>query len=279
MRRKLADGGFAEIPAGAYRPDATAWAILGLKALHAAPDEISTARARLQASQQPNGSITLSPDHPETVWPTAVTILALYDAPQFSSVCNKAVNFLLATAGEQIPISPDAPVGHDSTIPGWPWISGTHAWVEPTAMAIQALVCMKKSSHERVLAGIRLLLDRQLPGGGWNYGGTTVFGKTLDATPAPTGMALWALAGLVPREQVTASLDLLGRRLPELRTPLSLGWALHGLAAWDTGLKGYASQVADCLGRQTRHGSYATSQLGVLLAATTLFNQHGGECA
>lgn len=263
----MPDGGFAETPGGDSRPDATAWAALCLEAFQSHPEIADGARARLAAGQLPNGSIPLSPDYPEAFWPTAAAAIALNGHSRFSVIHDKTIAFLLEATGLAAVKDPDAPLGHDSTIPGWSWIDQTHSWVEPTAMAMRALSQAGKSAHERVRSGTRLLLDRQLPGGGWNYGNTTVYGKTLNAMPASTGMALWSLAGMVGREQVAASIDLLLHQLPTLRTPLSLGWALHGLSAWEAGLRDADTLIVNCLERRDRHGVYGTSQLGILLLA------------
>jgi hypothetical protein len=52
----------------------------------------------------------------------------------------------------------------------------------------------------------RLLLNRQLSVGGWNYGNTMVFGQNLHPMMESTGVALNALAGIASREEITPSL-------------------------------------------------------------------------
>lgn len=267
LSRRTSDGGFAEIPDGDYRPDATAWVILCLESFRTHPGIVAGARAKLAAAQLPNGSIPLAPDYPEAFWPTAAAVMALQGAPHYSTAHGRAVDFLLATTGHHSPKDPESPVGHDSSIPGWPWINQTHPWVEPTALSIRALSLAGKTTHERVQFGVRLLLDRQLPGGGWNYGNTTVFEKILRPMPVSTGMALWSLAGLTERKTVAASIDMLKQQAFGLRTPLSLGWALHGLAAWEVAPREADTMITDCLQRQGRYSFYGTSQLGVLLTA------------
>ena len=86
-------------------------------------------------------------------------------------------------------------VGHDTTLQGWPWVVGTHSWVEPTAINVLALRSAGQAGHPRCREAVKLLLDRQLPEGGWNYGNTTVLGHVLRPQVQPTGLALAALAG------------------------------------------------------------------------------------
>ena len=75
-RRILPDGGFSAHQDGAYRPDATAWAILAFKAAGVQSETIDRARSRLRMSQLTDGRVCLSPDHPEVIWPTPLAILA-----------------------------------------------------------------------------------------------------------------------------------------------------------------------------------------------------------
>jgi hypothetical protein len=270
--RQRSDHGFPEIAGGDYRPDATAWAILCLDAYQAQPDIASTARARLRSSQRPDGSIPLTADHPDAFWPTLSGVLALAGHPDSRTAHELAIGFLLSTTGQRFQNDPDSPFGHDTMLPGWPWIDQTHAWVEPTAMAIRALCGAGLADHERTRAGIRLLLNRQLTDGGWNYGNTTVFGQQLNPMTVPTAKALWALAGQVERTRVETSLDFLKSQLHLLRTPLSLGWAIEGLASWGLPIEHGQELASACIDRQRRYGSYHTSQLAILLIALSRLN-------
>ena len=93
-------------------------------------------------------------------------------------------------------------------------MSGTHSWVEPTAINVLALRSADQAGHPRCREAVKLLLDRQLPEGGWNYGNTTVLGHVLRPQVQPTGLALAALAGETDiRPKVHRSLDLLGQTL------------------------------------------------------------------
>jgi hypothetical protein len=143
-----------------------------------------------------------------------------------------------------MPVTPDQLVGHDTTIPGWPWADATHAFVEPTAWALLALRGATGAAGGRVAAGLRLVTDRAVPDGGWNYGNRTVYGRPLRAQPAPTGLALVALAacGADAPAVVGPALAYLGRVAPTLRAPVSLAWALLGLRAW-----GQAPEAAGAL--------------------------------
>ena len=99
-----------------------------------------------------------------------------------------------------------------------------------------------------------MILDRQLPHGGWNYGNTLVFGRELPPMPESTGAALAGLAGQVDRRAVARSLDYLRGEVDRFRTPISLGWSLLGLAAWDLWPSNGTALVERCLANQSRYG-------------------------
>jgi len=103
---------------------------------------------------------------------------------------------------------------------GWPWREGTFAWAEPTAMALLALRALARAPgaerdsrrDERIEQGELLLVDRMVPGGGWNYGNSRVLGEDLEAYPDTTAWVLLALHGS-PRaaREVEASFVALDR--------------------------------------------------------------------
>lgn len=267
--RRLPDGGFATQTGGDYRPDATAWAILGLAAAGWKPADLHAARTRLAADQLADGRLPLAREHPEAFWPTPPAILAWQGAAGFSAYQAKAVHFLLASSGQHFPKKNDSPFGHDTTIRGWSWIDGTHSWIMPSSLAILALTTAGWGDQERVQEARQLLLNRQLPAGGWNYGNTTVFGQVLHPMPETTGAALTALAGCVPASEVAASLAYLAKRVAQIRTPLSLSWGLLGLAAWGARPRAAEQWLQECWQRQARYGVYDTTALALLALAWT----------
>ena len=117
--------------------------------------------------------------------------------------------------------------GFDATLPGWSWVAGTAAWVEPTAFAMLSL---RRAGRlpERVAQGARLIVDRQCTDGGWNYGNPQVLGARLAAHVDATG---WALLGLPPAAghdaAVARGLDYLALALER---PSTMGLALAALA-------------------------------------------------
>ncbi len=117
-----------------------------------------------------------------------------------------------------------------------------------------------------------MLLDRQLDAGGWNYGNTSVFGQQLRPMPESTGMALSALHKKVEKKSVQNSLTYLKNNIEQLKTPLSLGWGLLRLSAWNVPFNDKTTLIANCLSQQKIFGTYDTMQLSLLLIALVAEN-------
>ena len=272
LARAVQGGGFAADPRGPYRPDATAWAVLAQDRAGKRSAALEQACSRLAQDQLEDGRLGISREHPDAFWPTPLAVLAWGGASAYREAKSRAVQFLLRTTGTHFPKEQDGPVSHDTALRGWPWIDDTHSWVEPTALSVVAIHTCGFADHVRVREAVRLLMDRQLPHGGWNYGNTSVFGQELHPAPESTGAALHALQGRVSRPQVQRSLDYLQGRVANLRTPLALGWSLLGLQSWGL-LPPDAHQLVElCLKRQERFGPYETTALCLLLCSATAPN-------
>jgi hypothetical protein len=181
---------------------------------------------------------------------------------------DRAAVFLLTHEGVHWARRPEDFVEHDTALKGWPWIGGTHSWVEPTALAVLALRLAGHRKHPRVEEAVRMIMDRQIPGGGWNYGNTFVFDRQLWPMPESTGLALVALQGLVERREIETSLEYLETRIPSTRTPQALSWGLMGLGAWDQALPDTDGLILGVLERQAEIGPYDTEGLSLLLLAS-----------
>ncbi|MDH5564206.1 MAG: terpene cyclase/mutase family protein [Nitrospirota bacterium] len=264
---QLPNGGFPYHAGEEARPDATAWAIIALSAYAFDRESCNRGRAHLVSQQAKDGRLSISPAHSEASWPTPLAVLAWQESSQSHEAQSRATDYLIGLTGQHFP-NPDPSIsGHDTAIRGWPWTADTHSWVIPTGLAILALQQMGLGTHIRVVEGQHMLVDRQLPHGGWNYGNTFVFGKELHPLPESTGVALQALAGATPIHEVQQSLDYLLHELPHLRTPLSLGWALLGLGAWGLKPPNTEALALASLQRQERYGPYPLPSLALLLCA------------
>lgn len=235
----------AALPRWGYRadgPTATEPAALAALAL-ICHDRLEAARRpldELAKIQQDDGAVGVTPTDATPNWTTSLCLLAWrhHDAAtnpaerRYAAQSERAVEWLLDAKGDPMPRS--AVLGHDSTIIGWPWVLGTHSWLEPTAWAVLALGSADEADHPRTREGVRMLIDRLLPTGGANYGNTFVLGQRLRPQVEPTGLALLALHGEVDRSgRIDAACDYLLAALKPETPPISLSYGVLGLAAHD----------------------------------------------
>ena len=240
-RRDGAWGYRPNTTAGSLAAEPTVWAALALHAVQ--PDEkaiIADALEWLSDQQQSDGRIGVTEKLDQPAWTTALACLAWNlcgeaNADRFGKQSQSALQWLINLRGQEI--DPKAAgFAYDTRLIGWPWVAGTNSWLEPTAYAILAMNCGPHSleaSRPRVDEGVRLLLDRAVPSGGWNYGNPQALGNGLRAFTDTTGIALCALAGGLATQAISGAIEFLSAELPRVRAPLSLSWGLMGLRAWN----------------------------------------------
>jgi len=221
---------------GPAATEPTAVAAIALLA-HGRDDAALPLLESLLDMQNEDGSLGITRTERTPCWPTGWAALA-FRASQSSTVfaahyvvaLDGALRWMLSNGGEvnaQVAI-----LGHDTTLQGWPWVLGTHSWVEPTAVNLLALRHTRRDKHRRGVDAKRLLRDRMLQTGGCNYGNTTVMGQTLRPHVEPTGMALLALAGEQDTDgRIAQSIEYLKRELSARTPTMSLCYGLLGLAA------------------------------------------------
>lgn len=188
----------------------------------------------LAAIQSTEGSVGVRATESEPRWPTSLALLTWAtmeerdDSVSYQDCIDRAANWIVSHQGRSLPSTNEA--GHDATLPAWPWADNTHSWVEPTALHVLALKAVGQSSHPRVRDAIRMLVNRQLVRGGFNYGNTVVLGNPLRPDLQPTGLALLALAEEPDiAARLSLSLTYLRRELTPTTATASLCWSLLGL--------------------------------------------------
>jgi hypothetical protein len=222
-----------------------------------------------------DGSVGPSQLLKEPSWPTpfALVYWIAVDSshpnskPRYARQRQKAAQYLEGLQGTLLDLPEDI-MGHDGMIPGWPWVPKTHAWIEPTSMAILALCLQGRSTIKRVEDGRRLIRDRSLPQGGWNYGNTVVLNTELRPQPGPTG---WALLGLAGDNQASRPIWLgikyLLSELTTLRAAPSLGVGLLALTFWGKRPVQADAWLAEAYPEASRRSDTAY-QIAFLLLAT-----------
>jgi len=252
------DGGWPYQPAQDHSfTEPTCWSLLALLTAGALTDSAAQAGAAfLESVCTPKGGFHAGTLNAEANWSTALAVLTLRALRLSDSAVRAGVEWLLGFEGQHFPQGKEHYFGHDTTIRGWPWVAGCHSWIEPTCYAVIALKAVGLGQHERTREAVRMILDRALPDGGWNYGNTLVLGQQLRGFPSTTGMALVALAGAKRGSEIENGLGFLARALPQLRSPWALGWTglagrYHGFEAFgENGEVRVVNQVNECLRRQ-----------------------------
>ncbi len=198
-------------------------------------DAARPALAWLAARQSREGTIGVSAPQATPCWPTSLAVLAWQAWSEASGEAvyhghvERGVAWTLAASGTTSPRRPG--IGHDPTIPGWPWVIGTHSWLEPTALFVIALKRVGFGDHGRTRDAVRMLVDRLLPAGGCNFGNTEVLGQYLVPHVQPTGIVLTALAGEAGKDsRIERSLDFLKQHVQ-----IPLGHIVAGLGRHRSG--------------------------------------------
>lgn len=225
-----------------YHPDSpaaaepTALAALALLA-HRRDAAAQQSVDRLIEMQCSDGSVGIQGVQRTPGWPTGLAVLAWRAAQKstlgdagYGAALDRALPWILATQGTLIETADW--LEHDTTIHGWPWVAGTHSWVEPTAINLLALKHVGYAQHRRAREAVLLLVNRLIDSGGCNYGNTVVFGQTLRPHLQPTGICLLALSDEEDSTgRIARSVDYLLRELSERTATASLCYGLLGLAA------------------------------------------------
>lgn len=271
-RRSAAWGYRAAASGGSLAAEPTALAALALHTLGVSyAPLVAEALTWLAEQQHADGSVGVTEKLDQPAWTTALALLAWRQAggvndPAIRAAIRSAEHWLLDMRGEQI--DPRATgFAYDTTLIGWPWVGGTNSWLEPTAYALLALRSADSSTpsaRARCDAGRRLILNRAVPTGGWNYGNPQAFGNGLRAFADTTGLALCALAGGAHDPVIDNALDFLHDELPQVRAPLSLGWGLLGLQAWNAAppeFENWLAEAATSLQEPERHPLHAAMLL------------------
>jgi len=239
LEQQNPDGGWPYRRGGSWT-EPTVYAVLAL----AAAGEWATAERGLvwiRAGQRDDGGWQARPGVGESCWVTSLAVLLPAERLGVKRH-QRATAWLSATTGlESTTVYRvrqwlmGSQAATETQAPGWPWVTGSAAWVSPTSLAILALDRENRlhpapGLASRIEAGRRFLINRMCKGGGWNHGSVRALGYESAAYPETTGMALAALRGCRGRE-TDQSLDLAVRFLDECRSADALNWLRLGLAA------------------------------------------------
>jgi hypothetical protein len=234
------DGGWGYRPGGTSLVEPSAFSALALFA-GGQPDPARRGLAFLKRCQSASGSLGLSPADRAGNWMAYAALLAFHAfgaRDEERRLADWALTFADAsgrfTAADLEAIAKT--YRYDASITGWPWTAGTTAWVEPTALFVIALVRTGVSAgNARIASGLKLIIDRRVPSGGWNFGNPFMKSFELPASPLATSLALAALAAAdYPQDHpaVGAGLRFLESSLAGDASVVSLAWAVIALRSY-----------------------------------------------
>jgi hypothetical protein len=216
--------------------------------------------------QNTDGSVGISATQAQPRWPTGLAALAWMAAGENQPATTRAVDWILEARGKTF--ARPAAIGHDTTIPGWSWVTGTHNWIEPTAIQLLALKAAGYADHPRTRDGVRMLRNRLLPEGGCNYGNTEVLGQPLRPNLMSTGLALLALASETDDDgRIAKTVQFTDQNIVARTTTLSLSYGLLGLAAHASTPHCAADLLKSSLARTIRRGASPYKLALIALAA------------
>ena len=209
-----------------------------------------------------NGSIGLNSEFPdEGLWNTPLLAIVLHQLGLMAER-DAAIDFILGMRSLLFKRSPD--VDLDPEILGWSWVPQTAGWVEPTSWALLALNIVGKENHPRAIEGRKLLEDRCIPEGGWNYGNKTVFNHTLMPFWDTTALALLAL-GETNKTLTSKNIDFLERSLPEIHSLYSSAYVAICLDRFSRDTKEIRARIRTMLeGNELTVLNLAHSALGII---------------
>ena len=226
----LPDGGLPYYRGNASAAEPTLLTALALSVSGAPAERVKPLLDWAQKLQTPDGSVGVDPGHRDQgVWLTAQAAIVFHHFG-LAENAQRAIDFLLSLRSGTAPKDPR--LRQDDTLTGWPWVRGTFGWVEPTAWSLIALSLSGLGGHPRAEEGVRFLLDRQIPSGGWNYGNPALDGTELLPFWDTTGLALVALHGHGDPKRLGASLELMEKNQEKIESLSGLSWALLGLDSY-----------------------------------------------
>ena len=186
------DGGWAYYPEHATRLEPTTWALLALArdagtAVDFAP--------LLRWPRKDDWLVDGPKDAPVNFAFNALAAIACAGRAEAAAFVRTTATKVVGVKG--IALQQNEVQRQNNALQAWSWIDGTFSWVEPTAWCTlllkRTLALGVAGASERIETAERLIRDRVCHDGGWNYGGSNVYGQELYPYVPTTAIALLAM--------------------------------------------------------------------------------------
>lgn len=264
-RSRNKDGGWGYYPGKASRIEPTAWGLVASAAAAGSPVDSSL----LERWPRANGWLVDVPGTPPNFAYQALAAVVLQSTPHGLAAATALATGLLQVRGARFDQSPV--IRQDNSLQAWPWIADTFSWVEPTSLCLLLIKRLRDAlpadaARERIQIGERMLIDRACSVGGWNYGGSNVYGQELYPYVPTTA---WGLLALQDRR----SDPVVGRALSRLKadalteqSALSMGMAAIAFRRHGESVEA----IESALGQEAERGLESGSILNLGIATYVL---------
>ena len=187
-----ADGGWGYAPQKASRIEPTCWSLLAMSRTSGRPIDVDV----LLRWKRQDGWFVDVPGAPVNYAFNALAALTLWTHPDGAAHALRIASQLLDARGMKFPQGKE--IRQDNSLQAWPWIDSTFSWVEPTTMCLLLVKKLRAqlpapAANDRIDIAERMLLDRACSAGGWNYGGSNVYGQELFPYVPTTALGLLAM--------------------------------------------------------------------------------------
>jgi hypothetical protein len=249
---RLKNGSFPYHPGKEPATEPTLLSLLALFSEQCSKEQTGPSLNWILHLQNPNGSIGVNPVHPhEGVWLTAHLAIVLRHYGLIDS-CNRALEFLKHFRSRSMP--PEENVNQDNSLVGWPWVGDTFGWVEPTAWALVAFNLCGLQNDPRAIEGRKLLIDRCIPSGGWNYGNRLVNYQELLPFWDTTALSLLALLNTTDLHFLNKSIQLLEKNQDQIESIYGLSWTIICLSCYGRSVSRLRSVLLERLSTSQEDG-------------------------
>jgi len=154
----------------------------------------------LLTCQHDDGGWGINNNDPESGWHTTWALIVLKAYNQNKDAITRAVEWLITVATDKVSKGEfrkqENYQSSDFRSLVWPWLPGQVCWIEPTALAVLALVGITDSplADARIKAAVDYFVRFRTPSGGWNVGNAGALDTLVIPRAYQTALVLMALA-------------------------------------------------------------------------------------
>ena len=257
------DRGWGYAPKKTSRIEPTCWSLLAMSRVTGRPLDVEV----LLRWHRQDGWFVDVPGAPANYAFNALAALTLWTHPDGAAHALRIASQLLDARGMKFAQGKE--IRQDNSLQAWPWIDSTFSWVEPTTVCMLLIKKLRAelpaaAANDRIDIAERMLVDRACSAGGWNYGGSNVYGQELFPYVPTTALGLLAMQDRAKDPTVQRALHWLQKEALTEPSPQALSLALIALAV----LRTAAPPVEQALRKRLTD---ALSESDVMGSATALY--------